>query len=248
MNTEQLERATATNTEESEGAFEYGSVVSYPSRCQLWGDARFRGNCDGRLFLNLVRRYRPKRIGDPMLGSGTTRDAAEWLNEQLPSDERLEFWGSDLSHGFDLENEDLPGPFDLVWVHPPYWNIIRFSNDPRDLSTEPDYSTFIHRLEHCLAQCMRALAPGGRLAVLVGDVRRRGLYYPIIRDVLNMEPRLGQLRSIIVKVQHNCTSDSRRYRLEDALIRHENCIVFKRARVDAQRETVAVSEAGRNAS
>ena len=23
------------------------SVVSYPKRCSLWGDARYRGNCDG---------------------------------------------------------------------------------------------------------------------------------------------------------------------------------------------------------
>jgi len=30
------------------------SVVSYPNRCSLWGDSRYRGNCDGRLFKNLV--------------------------------------------------------------------------------------------------------------------------------------------------------------------------------------------------
>jgi hypothetical protein len=50
------------------------SIVSYPERCTLWGDGRYRGNCDGRLFLNLVRRYNAKRVADPMVGSGTTRD------------------------------------------------------------------------------------------------------------------------------------------------------------------------------
>jgi hypothetical protein len=56
------------------------SVVSYPTRCSLWGDARYRGNCDGRLFKNLVLRYRAKRVADPMLGSGTTRDVVAGLN------------------------------------------------------------------------------------------------------------------------------------------------------------------------
>lgn len=228
MTTERLERAPTTTTEDYPSAWEHGSVVSYPDRCSLWGDGRFRGNCDGRLFLNLVRLYKPRGIADPMLGSGTTRDVIEWLNRKEPA-RHIDFWGSDLRAGFDLEHDDLPGQFDLVWVHPPYWNIIRYSSDPRDLSAESDYSTFVRRLERCLMRCATALTPGGRLAVLVGDVRRRGLYYPIIRDVLNMEPRLGQLRSIIIKVQHNCTSDTRRYRLEDVPIRHEHCLVFKKA-------------------
>ena len=30
------------------------SVVSYPNRCPLFGDSRYRGNCDGRLIKNLI--------------------------------------------------------------------------------------------------------------------------------------------------------------------------------------------------
>ena len=44
-------------------------VVSYPSRRPLWGKSSYRGNCDGRLFKNLVLRYRAKRVADPMFGS-----------------------------------------------------------------------------------------------------------------------------------------------------------------------------------
>ena len=43
------------------------SVVSYPARCSIWGDSRYRGNCDGRLFKNLVLRYRAERVADPAL-------------------------------------------------------------------------------------------------------------------------------------------------------------------------------------
>ena len=61
------------------------SVVSYPERCSLWGDSRYRGNCDGRLFKNLVLRYQAKRVADPMLGSGTTRTLSINVNSRLAS-------------------------------------------------------------------------------------------------------------------------------------------------------------------
>ena len=63
----------------------------------------------------------------------------------------------------------------------------------------------------------------------VGDIRRKGSYIPIVRDVLAMEGTLGQLRSVIIKAQHNCWSNGKTYaRMEDVPIQHEYCVVFKR--------------------
>jgi hypothetical protein len=85
----------------------------------------------------------------------------------------------------------------------------------------------------CLQHCYEALEIGGRLAVLIGDVRRKGKYTPIVKDVLNFP--CGELRSIIIKVQHNCTSDKRRYgKLEDPPIKHEYCVVFKKTSNECQ--------------
>ena len=87
-------------------------------------------------------------------------------------------------------------------------------------------------LRVCLRRCYGALEVGGRLAVLIGDVRRAGKYTPIVKDVLNFP--YGEIRSIIIKVQHNCTSDRRSYgKLEDVPIRHEYCVVFKKTRAGA---------------
>jgi DNA modification methylase len=196
------------------------SIVSYPQRCNSWGNSRFRGNCDGRLFKNLVLRYRARRVADPMMGSGTTRDVIDGLNRT--GRHQIHYWGADLRTGFDLQTDPLPGPFDLIWLHPPYWNIIRYSNDdPRDLSSCSSYERYCDSLRRCLRRCTEALSTGGRLAILVGDVRRRGVYFPIVRDVLTMEAELGQLRSIIIKAQHNCSSSAKTYRrLEDAPIQH----------------------------
>lgn len=203
------------------------SLVSYPDRCPLWGDARYRGNCDGRLFKDLVLRYRARSVADPMMGSGTTRDVIEGLN--CTRGEPVRYWGGDLKSGFNLVTMDLPGRFDFVWIHPPYWNIIRYSNDVADLSGVDSYAEFRRMLEICLRRCSAALVPGGRLAVLVGDVRRRGTYTPIVRDVLGWEGELGELRSVIIKAQHHCRSDSVGYApMEDVPIRHEYCVVFKK--------------------
>ena len=43
----------------------------------------------------------------------------------------------------------------------------------------------------------------------------------------------GEIRSIIIKVQHNCTSDRKSYgKPEDPPIKHEYCVVFKKTADD----------------
>jgi hypothetical protein len=203
------------------------SVVSYPKRCNLWGDARYRGNCDGTLFKELVLRYRAKRVADPMMGSGTTRDVIAGLNEATGS--RIRYWGGDLKKGFDLYEEQPRGEFDFVWVHPPYFNIVSYGGGEKDLSSEAHYKRFITKLTVCLRNAYESLAFGGHLAVLVADVRRAGGYYALGRDVMNMEPCLGAMRSVIIKTQHNCKSDGRTYaRMKHVPIKHEYCVVFEK--------------------
>lgn len=223
-------KQTPIQTRVKEHAESMDSVVSFPQRCNLWGNPKYPGNCDGRLFAALVIRYGARRVADPMEGSGTTRHVVEWLNQKAGT--QIEYWGSDLHAGFNLHAHDLPGEYDLVWIHPPYWNIVRYSDNPADLSTCQDYTAFVERLRVCLRRCSAALAPGGRLAVLVGDIRKHGRYFPMVRDVLNLETELGTLASVIIKLQHNCRSDKKTYgKMEEVPIRHEYCVVFRNAGV-----------------
>jgi hypothetical protein len=67
----------------------------------------------------------------------------------------------------------------------------------------------------------------------LGDVRKAGKYTTIIKHGVNFPH--GEIRSIIIKVQHNCVSDRRTYgRLEDPPIKHEYCVVFKKPRLETQ--------------
>jgi hypothetical protein len=206
------------------------SVVSYSDR-GLFGDHRYRGNCSGRLIKNLILRYGAKKVCDPMEGSGTSREVVNGLNKYKKTG--ISYWGGDLRNGFDLTKQELPGRFDFCWIHPPYWNIIRYSNGTGDLSNCESYEKFRNLLMICLKRCYEALEVGGRLAVLIGDVRRKGKYTPIVKDILNFP--LGEIRSVIIKVQHNCTSDRKKYgKLEDVPIRHEYCIIFKKPVEESQ--------------
>jgi len=52
----------------------------------------------------------------------------------------------------------------------------------------------------------------------------------------------GELRSIIIKVQHNCTSDRKAYgKMEDVPIKHEYCVVFKKTATANERGLISTS-------
>ncbi|HMP39545.1 MAG TPA: hypothetical protein PKA05_04110, partial [Roseiflexaceae bacterium] len=70
------------------------------------------------------------------------------------------------------------------------------------------------------------LAPGGRLVILMGDLRRRGRYEPLTVDVARLDRR--HLEGIVVKVQHNVSSNRTRYDGTFVPILHETVTIFRR--------------------
>jgi len=204
-----------------------GSVLSFPDRGH-WGDARYRGNCSGHVVRVLLEWYRPGLFVDPMEGSRTSREAA--------ADMGVPYVGLDLRDGYDLVSqsliERLPRPADLVFVHPPYWTMIPYSGkvwgeapDPRDLSHRPTYQDYLRLLGRALGNAMTAIAPGGHLAVLVGDIRQRGRYYSPQAEIVRWD--LGVLEGILIKVQHNTSSEGKAYAGRFVPILHEYLIVFR---------------------
>jgi hypothetical protein len=204
------------------------SVVSYPDRGP-WGDSRYRGNCSGYLVKDLVLRFKCKSVFDPAEGGGTVRDVVKGINKFLRQE--IQYEGRDLKNGWDALSSPLPEKqFDLVFYHPPYWDIIRYSNDTKDLSNSRTLEEFEDKLNQSAERLSEVIKPGGVLAVLIGDKRRDGKYYALMRTLL-MNKKIGQLKAIIIKIQYNCKSDRRFYNSSNPFlipIKHEYCLIFQK--------------------
>jgi modification methylase len=53
---------------------------------------------------------------------------------------------------------------------PPYWILKHYNEHPSQLGAIEDYRRFLNELDAVWRECYRALAPGGRLCIVVGDV------------------------------------------------------------------------------
>ena len=203
------------------------SVVSYPHRGP-WGDSHYRGNCSGFLVKDLILRFNCNSIFDPAQGSGTVKDVVDGINKYR--NKNIQYLGEDLKQGWDVLTSPLPQrQFDMIWYHPPYWDIIRYSNDPRDLSCCKTLNEFEGRLNRSAERLFCTLKQGGILAILIGDKRRNGQYFALFKTLL-VNPNLGVLRTIIIKIQHNCKSQAKNYGSSRFLIpiRHEYCLIFQK--------------------
>jgi DNA modification methylase len=58
----------------------------------------------------------------------------------------------------------------LVVTSPPYWTLKRYNESDDQLGHVVDYDAFVEALDAVWTHCYRALVPGGRLVVNVGDV------------------------------------------------------------------------------
>ncbi len=89
--------------------------------------------------------------------------------------------GIPTSHTLRLADaRDLSGVPDgsvhLVLTSPPYWTLKQYRRTKGQLGFVEDYEEFLGELDKVWRHCFRALAPGGRLICVVGDVclsRRR---------------------------------------------------------------------------
>lgn len=204
------------------------SVVSYPDRGP-WGDSSYRGNCSGHLVKDLILRFGCQSVFDPSEGGGTVRDVVAGINQYLRKD--IQYEGRDLRQGWNLMTSPLPDKqYDMVWYHPPYWDIIRYSDNQQDLSNAGTLDEFEAMLNLCVERLSQVVKRGGIMAVLIGDKRKFGQYYPLFKTLL-MNDKIGQLKAIIIKIQHNCKSDQINYGCRNPFmipIKHEYCLVFQK--------------------
>ncbi len=205
------------------------SVMSYKERGN-YGNSMYRGNCSGYVIKDLIEHFypgsTPKKFIEVFSGGGTGKDVAKEL--KISNSLHL-----DLNNGWDALVNDIPSGADFVFSHPPYWNIIKYeqqrnSYSPNDLSNNMSYEEFIKKLDIVNEKIYHSLINGGRHITLLGDVRKSGKYYSIIKDM----KWFGELESHIIKIQHNCVSDNKLYSNNSFIaIKHEHILVFRKNKI-----------------
>ena len=93
-----------------------------------------------------------------------------------------------------------------------------------DLSRCPTWEDFVKKLNYCMMKQFSALEKGGRMFVLVGDMKRKGKLYSMIRELICP----GTMENIIIKTQHNCWSDRQSYSGNFVPIIHEYLLVTRK--------------------
>ena len=104
----------------------------------------------------------------------------------------------------------------------------RYGYDPRrfDLSRIPTWDGFVQAMNYCMMKQFCALEKGGRMAVLVGDIKKKGRLLSMLFELT----KPGTLENIVIKTQHNCVSDRRSYSGRFIPIVHECVLLLRKDR------------------
>ncbi len=208
------------------------SVVSYEERGN-YGNNRYRGNCSGRLIEDIIDQYKLESLSDYMVGGGTTEDVcrAKGISGTF----------LDLNRGYDMMTMDIPDRIQNCFWHPPYADIVVYSDkmysaqavidkygfDPRtnDLSRCKTWEEFVRAMNYCCLKQYSSLEKGGRMFILMGDIKKKGRLYSMLSEIV----KPGTLEQIIIKMQHNCVSDRTFYNSTNYVpIIHEYLMVLRK--------------------
>jgi len=191
-------------------------------------------------------------ILDPMVGAGTTLIEAKLLSRNAlgmdinpraieltkealkfnhhPVSKQIAKTGDARDLSFLKENS-----FDLILTHPPYMNIIKYSDGEieGDLSNISSLPKFCDEIEKIAKELLRVLKPDKYCAILIGDTRKGKHLVPLAFNVMRMFLKSGfVLKEDIIKVQHNCKYTERwRGKAKKGgfyLIMHEHLFVFRK--------------------
>lgn len=230
---------------------ETDTVWSFPDRGK-WAthDAKYRGNWSPYTPRNIILRYSEEGdlVLDQFVGGGTTLVEAKLLNRNVVGidvnpdalerckekcDFERENCGTVNIKLGDARNIDfLPDEsVDLICTHPPYANIIQYSEDIENDLSHLKVPEFLEEMKKVAAESYRVLKPGKFCAILMGDTRQKGHMIPMSFDVMKIFQDAGfKLKELIIKEQHNCKAtgywktNSIKYNF--LLIAHEYLFIF----------------------
>lgn len=187
-------------------------------------------------------------ILDQFVGSGTTLIEAKLLNRNAIgvdinpasvtlTEEHLKFKSEANSKIFVRNGNAKKLDFlkdnsiDLICTHPPYTNIIKYSDGIEDDISLLDVEAFLVEMGLVAKEAFRVLKQEKICAVMMGDIRKNGRVIPLGFHTMKCFLENGfLLKEIIIKEQHNCRSTKfwEHKERKFLLLAHEYIFVFQK--------------------
>lgn len=225
-------------------------------------DGFYHGNFVPQIPRQLILRYTKKDdvVFDPFVGSGTTAYEAENLGrnfvgvdiqpelikhikskidnknyfaELVAGDSMDKSTFSDIA---EILNKKKRKNVQLAILHPPYADIIKFSNHEKDLSNAKSLEDFLSNFSLVVSNTISLLEKNRYLAIVIGDKYTQGKWIPLGFYCLNEAQKLGlTLKSIIIKnMEGNRAKQDKaaiwKYRALSSdyyIFKHEYILIFK---------------------
>ena len=222
----------------------------------------YHGNFIPQIVRQFILRYtkRNETIFDPFLGGGTTayeaenlqrncigidlkQDLIKTIQEKITTQENFFELLSDDStqkETYQKVNKILEKhkqkKVQLVILHPPYWNLIRFSDNKKDLSNIQTMNEFFNKFSDVVKYSKELLEKNRYLAIVIMDMFKDDKFYPLGFHCMTTAIKQGlELRGIIVKSMKNSRGSikygaSWRYKALESdhfVSNHEYIFIFK---------------------
>lgn len=227
---------------------------SFPERGD-WAthDAKWRGNWSPYIPRNVILRYSKEKdlILDQFAGGGTTLVEAKLLKRNIIGLDVNDVALNRCREKIDFEHEGADGKvflrkgdarnldfisdnsIDLICTHPPYANIIKYSENIKEDLSQLKINDFLDEMKKVASESYRVLKKDKFCAVLMGDTRKNGHMIPLSFYVMQVFENAGfKMKEMIIKEQHNCRAtgfwktNSIKYNF--LLIAHEHLFIFRK--------------------
>ncbi len=122
---------------------------------------------------------------------------------------------------------------DLICSHPPYANIIQYTDHKEGDLSFLDIHEFLEQMSRVAKESFRVLKPGRQCAILIGDMRRKKHVIPLGFKLIDIFLNAGfKLRELVIKRQHNCKTTGFWYansiKYNFLLLAHEYLPIFEK--------------------
>ncbi|MBR0574543.1 MULTISPECIES: DNA methyltransferase [Pasteurellaceae] len=225
----------------------------------------YHGNFIPQIPYQLIKRYTKKNetVLDLFLGSGTTLFECENLDRNLIGFDINNNAIDSVKHKmvdvnnikFDIQNSDVSSDnFDIkmmqsldklqinnvqfLIMHPPYLDIVKFTDKKEDLSHIANLPQFIQKFQLVVINGLKYLEKNRYFAVVIGDVYKQGEIKPLPFYIMDMIKRnfKVKLKGIVIKnVEGNRGKLGQnsiwRYRALSSdyfIFKHEYILIFKK--------------------